>query len=309
MESARQQHKPKRKAEKDPVMRELKKARRGDVVKIRAHLLNEENQEKVRRFAEEQDEVRVMEVQGSIGMGGWQRLSPVVCANVGTLRRVSLRANELRVPAVLDLVCALQLPSNETLELLDLSSNPIGNEGFKVLMSNVLHNRALQALLLSKCSITDDGVEQSQSYIQNKALPTSSRFYLNLSHNQIGPKGHTTIAASLPPWMSLSLTRQRPPVLLPSSPEKHPIIPAEDIKPIPLLTNGCSHTKAEKEEEEEEEEVEETDEDDAPIARRPKTLIPTRGICRLVPVVTASGKTRMTVYHANPKRRLYLAEV
>ncbi|KAJ9459636.1 Leucine Rich repeat [Diplonema papillatum] len=234
--------KSKHKEEGDPILRVLKESHRGDVIKIRANNLNDENQAKIRDYVEKQDEVTVLSIQGSIGLKGLQRFSPILCNHAGTLTRLCLKANDFRVPAVLDLVCALELPQNKTLEVLDLSSNPIGSEGFKVLMSNSLLNTKLAALLVAKCSIGDAGVVQSQAYIKDKRRPDGGRFYINLSQNNVGTEGHSAIVAAIPPWMSLSLTRQKPPVIL-ASPAMH-ALPAPSVPPPAAVAAATAHSPA-----------------------------------------------------------------
>eukprot|EP01060_Flectonema_neradi_P014956 TRINITY_DN21658_c0_g1_i1.p1 TRINITY_DN21658_c0_g1~~TRINITY_DN21658_c0_g1_i1.p1 ORF type:complete len:375 (+),score=75.55 TRINITY_DN21658_c0_g1_i1:71-1195(+) len=222
-----------RKRETDPVMAALKASRKGDVIRVKAHLLNEENQDKIKDYVLKQDEISIFEVQGSIGMSGLRKYSPILCTHLDTLTRLSLPANNLTIPCVLDLVCALKLPENKKLELLDLSSNPIQSEGFKVLMSNLLLNTTLRALLLSKCSIGDQGVVASRQYFIGKRRTANSDFYINLSQNQIGPSGYLVITKSLQPWMSITLTRQKPPVVI-TSPSFSPTS-AQDVSSLPSI--------------------------------------------------------------------------
>ena len=253
--------KEKKEVEADPVIRALKASQRGDVIRVKAHLLNEENQNKIKDYVEKQDEISVFEVQGSIGMAGLRRYSPILCNHLDTLRRLSLPANNLTVPCVLDLVCALKLPENKTLELLDLSSNPIQSEGFKVLMSNVLMNTTLKALLLSKCSIGDQGVVASRQYFIGKRRTANNDFYINLSQNQIGPTGYMVIMKSLPSWMSITLTRQKPPVVM-SSPLHTPVKGIEDVVNLPSIeTQPKEVTESEVDSESESESEEEVEED------------------------------------------------
>ena len=227
----------KRKRHTDPVIRQIEDHAKGkkDVVSVKAHLLNEANQQKISDYIEEKStELTIFDLQGGVGMAGLRRFSSVLCANVNSLTRVSLRANNLGLPAVLDICCALQFPHNGTLQLLDLSSNPLGSDGFRTLMQKLLLNTSVSALLLSNCQIGDAGVEDSSLYLSGKAVPVSKRFYVNLSRNVIGSAGHTAITKHLPSWMSISLTRQRPPVLLPSSPaqspQKTPMLKIEDME-------------------------------------------------------------------------------
>eukprot|EP00754_Rhynchopus_humris_P042971 Rhum_TRINITY_DN2886_c0_g3::Rhum_TRINITY_DN2886_c0_g3_i1::g.8725::m.8725 len=243
-----------------PVVKELKRTRRGNHIRIKAHLLNETNQGLIKKYIDAQGPLNIFDVQGAIGMAGLRRFSGVLCANVDTLRRVSLRANNLRLPAVLDIVAALKLPQNNTLELLDLSSNPIGSDGYKVLMQKVLLNTSVSALLVSRCNIGDQGVEDSQQYLGGKVRPVSGRFYVNLSLNAIGPAGHSVIASSLPTWMSVSLTRQRPPVLHAS-----PVVAPQAAPPVDVegLDDDDEESCESESSSEEEEEGEDEGEDEA----------------------------------------------
>eukprot|EP01062_Namystynia_karyoxenos_P019191 TRINITY_DN17199_c4_g1_i1.p1 TRINITY_DN17199_c4_g1~~TRINITY_DN17199_c4_g1_i1.p1 ORF type:complete len:344 (+),score=119.55 TRINITY_DN17199_c4_g1_i1:106-1032(+) len=200
------------------IFRELKRARRSDVVRLRANYLSGENQQLVLDYIDtHSSDLKEFKLQGAIGHAGLLRFAPALRASRETLAEVHLKANDLRLPSLQEVVSALALRTNPVLRVLDLSSNPFGDPGFELLAREVQPNTALCALLCKHCCITDAGVRAALPMLESKRRPTprderQQHWYLALTGNMIGVKGGDALSGLTRgrSWLSLTLTHQHP---------------------------------------------------------------------------------------------------
>ena len=81
------------------------------------------------------------------------------------------------------------LKINESLKCLDISNNPIGDDGISALSDGLHVNTTLIQLVVHKCEVHSEGAKTIAKMLQaNKTLK-----YLNISNNCIGDDGTTTI--------------------------------------------------------------------------------------------------------------------
>ncbi|KPA82314.1 hypothetical protein ABB37_03410 [Leptomonas pyrrhocoris] len=120
-------------------------------------------------------------------------------------------------------------PSNSNLEVLDLSYNTqLGNDGALHVLRALRRCTSVRAVMLRSVGVDDAGalavsdvvrqwpplapVASAESGLR-PSTASATKFYLNLNENYIGARGTYVLGKGLPDYVSLTLAKQRPPLV------------------------------------------------------------------------------------------------
>lgn len=216
----------------DPIYRIIKQSHRSDVIEIlKCKFGPEECSRAATYFAKDfmKGPVRRLRLQMQVGMGnkGMETFLPFLQFHKDSLKVLDLSRNQLNADDVLTLCDALELSTNKSLEVLDLSYNrKIGNEGAFLLFQRLRTNSNIRAVILKSISLDDAGGEMLSTLIWARPLPSKDNsnealdhfpmaekdkynFFVNLNENCIGAIGVKALRRLLPDHVSLTVVKQR----------------------------------------------------------------------------------------------------
>ena len=122
------------------------------------------------------------------------------CAHLSALKDLDLRENLLDTPALQLLSKALSVSASSSLTSLDLSNNPIGDSGAKVVASLLTLTPNLASLRLAQAGLSSVGAR----HIGLACARVPFLSFLDLSYNAVGGEGMTALCAAIKTLISLT---------------------------------------------------------------------------------------------------------
>jgi Ran GTPase-activating protein (RanGAP) involved in mRNA processing and transport len=195
---------PKAELVHDPVWQLVHQSKRSDVVRIDRCSFGDSECQKAIRILADYDELKDLRLQLGIGSDTMTEFLKIIRRNATTLRHIDLSRNRLGPKTAL--AVAQLLPELPKVVFLDMSFNPVGDEGGSALLQALATHPSLRVLRLRHCWLSDPTAVCAATVLKTTSKPLT----LGLGGNCIGHLGLRQLQLPLRGDVAISASDQRP---------------------------------------------------------------------------------------------------